>query len=110
MRGRRSATGKAQEIFWLKQVARQACLAPTISKSENFLQRSMWQLIRPRNRFTYAIFGLSLISKINLLKDPVNPVILSKGFYVFVFTLPFRCFRQARGNKDIMIYHRTKNA
>jgi ATP adenylyltransferase/5',5'''-P-1,P-4-tetraphosphate phosphorylase II len=59
MRGRRSATGKAQEIFWLKQVARQACLAPNISKSENFLQRRMWHLIRPRNRFTHAISGLS---------------------------------------------------
>ena len=60
MRGRRSTTGKAQKIFWMKQVARQACLAPTISKSENFLQRRMWQLIRPRNRFTHAISGLDL--------------------------------------------------
>jgi hypothetical protein len=60
MRGRRSAAGKAQKIFWLKQVARQACLAPTISKSENFLQRCMWLLIRLRKMLRRDKSGLGI--------------------------------------------------
>ena len=51
MRGCRSNIGKAQRIFWLKTYW-------NISKSGNSLQRRLWQLIRPRNRFAHAISGL----------------------------------------------------
>jgi hypothetical protein len=57
---------------------------------------------------------INRISKINLLKDPVNPVILSKGFNVSYVYPSFYCFRQKREKKvfisycrkkDIMIFH-----